>query len=175
MPHGSDTVERTCPHCGSIVTSEDFFCRACHKRFELRGAETDPTRTAGIPEGSALSLRNPVISATLSFLCIGLGQFYNGDTLKGLVVAIVCLPVVLGYVTFPYATLVLTGIWILSLVEAPVSSWRINHLVKEYTGPSPLFYLVFAIVAGLFLWYMVSGDAVVWIRKISPAAYLLSG
>lgn len=173
MPKGSDTVERTCPYCGSVVTSEDFFCRACHKRFELQGAETDLTKQIRLPEGSVLALRNPVVAALLSFIGMGLGQFYNGDTLKGILLNAVYLPVVLGYFEAPYVPAILLVVWAASLVEAPVTSWRINHLAADYSGPSLLFWAELAVLLGLFAWYLFSGDALAWVHRFCPALWFL--
>lgn len=173
MPSGPDPVERVCPYCGSIVTSEDFFCRACHRRFELRGAETDPTKLAAVPEGSVLSLRNPLLSAFLACAGPGLGQFYNGDTLKGLVVNAIYLPVVFGYLQLPVAYWLVIVTWGISLLDAPVTSWRINHLATDFSGPSLLFWAGLAILTGLLAWYLVSGEALVWLTKFSPVLHFL--
>jgi len=175
MPLVSDKVERTCPYCGSVVTAEDFFCRVCHKRFELRGAESDPTKLEKLPQGSVLSLRSPVVSVLLSGALMGLGQFYNGDTLKGIVFNAAYLPVVFGFGAFPYHVPVLAGIWILSLIDTAVSSWRINHLEKEYAGPSLLFWAGLAVLIGLVVWYMASGNALFFIRKLVPVVYFWPG
>ncbi len=173
MPISSEPVERTCPHCGSVTTSEDFFCRACHKKFELRGAETDPTKLAALPEGSVLSLRSPLLAAALSFIGMGLGQFYNGDTIKGLLFNALYLPAVLGYFGSPYLSWVLIGAWLVSLADAPITSWRINHLATEFSGASLLFWVELTVLALLFVWYLVSGDAFVFVKKLYPAVQFL--
>ncbi len=171
MPPAGDRVERTCPYCGSVITAEDFFCRACHKRFELQGAETDLTKEISLPEGSVLALRSPVIAAVLSFIGVGLGQFYNGDTLKGLLLNAMYLPVVFGFLGFPHIATILMVVWIASIAEASVTSWRINHLATEFSGPSILFWIELLIIAGLFAWYFFSGDAFVWVKKLYPAVW----
>lgn len=173
MPAGGEKVERTCPYCGAVVTAEDFFCRACHKRFELQGAETDLTKDIGIPEGSVLDLRNPVVAGALSFIGMGFGQFYNGDTIKGLLFNAIYLPVALGYLTFPASSAILPAAWIVSIVEAPVTSWRINRLASDYEGPSILFWAELVLLAGLFAWYFFSGDAYVWVEVFYPAVQFL--
>jgi TM2 domain-containing membrane protein YozV len=175
MPISPESVERTCPYCGAVTTSEDFFCRACHRKFELRGTEKDHTREARVPEATALSLRNPAVAAFLSFTGMGLGQFYNGDTIKGIVCNAVYLPVVLGYLQLPYSALIISSIWLISVAEAAVAAWRINHFRKEFDGKSPLFWILAVLLSALIAWYMVSGDALVWVRKLFPAVYLLSG
>ncbi|OPY37149.1 MAG: hypothetical protein A4E35_01613 [Methanoregula sp. PtaU1.Bin051] len=174
MPVNSEPVERTCPYCGSVTTSEDFFCRACHKRFELRGAETDPTKMATLPEGSVLDLRNPFLAGVFSFIGMGLGQFYNGDTVKGLLLNAIYLPAVLGYIGFPYLSWILIGAWVVSIADAPISSWRINHLATDFKGPSLLFWVELAILILLFGWYLVSGEAFAFIQKMYPAVQFLA-
>lgn len=174
MPTGGDKVGRTCPYCGSVITAEDFFCRACHKRFELQGGETDLTKLATLPEGSVLRLRSSPVAALLSFIGMGWGQFYNGQTMKGLLFNAVYLPFVFGYLPFPSAATVMLAVWILSVIEAPVTSWRINRLATDYTGPSPLMWVEFAALAGLFAWYLFSGDAFFWVRKLYPFVQFFS-
>lgn len=175
MPPDGERVGRTCPYCGSVVTSEDFFCRACHKRFELMGAETDPTKTIGLREGSVLDLKSPVLSGFLSCAGMGMGQFYNGDTVKGLLFNAVYLPLVLGYLAIPYTHWLLAGIWAVSLVDAPVAAWRINHLATDFSGTSLLFYVELLILSGLLVWFLFSGDAFVWVKKLFPAVYFWMG
>lgn len=51
--------------------------------------------------------KNPTIAAVLSFLFAGLGQFYNGQPVKGVaflgiqVLNIILIPMYIGMVTFP--------------------------------------------------------------------------
>jgi len=167
-----DPVGRTCPHCGSVITSEDFFCRACHKRFDLRGAETDPTKLAPLPEGSVLSLRNPAIAALLSLCGTGLGQFYNGDLLKGLafcaaMTGAAMLPPAITNPVVP-VSLIFIAVWGVSVVDAALSAWRINRLVKEFSGPSLLFaaelFIIAALAAGIFFY----GNAMSWAELVCP-------
>jgi len=155
------------------VTSEDFFCRACHKRFELRGAETDATRLAALPDSSVLNLRNPALAAILSVFGIGFGQFYNGDLAKGLAfnaiyLAGAGLQIAPGNSSTQYIFWVMAGIWGVSLLDAPLSAWRINRLVKGFSGPSLLFWTEFAILAGLAGWYIVFGTVSYWTGLVCP-------
>ncbi len=174
MSASADPIGRTCPFCGSTVTAEDYFCRACHKRFELRGAETDPTKLAALPEGSVLSLRNPVLAALLSACGIGLGQFYNGDLLKGLAFCILWLgagmfPSVMANPAVP-AFWIMAAVWGVTIVDAPLSAWRINRLAKEFSGGSLLFFVELALMTGLAIWYLTGGDALSWVAIVSPPA-----
>jgi TM2 domain-containing membrane protein YozV len=173
MASGTDPLGRTCPYCGATITAEDFFCRACHKRFELQGAETDPTKLQELPEGSVLSLKNPILSAALSFIGMGLGQFYNGDTVKGLLFNAVYLPLVLGLISIPSSREILLALWAISVAEAALTSWRINRLIVEYDGPSLLYYILLVILAGILAWYMVSGDAAPVAKKLFPPLQFL--
>lgn len=60
-------------------------------------------------------VKDPGIAAVLSALCTGLGQIYNGDILKGIV--LMCVQVVnvllmfllIGFITFPVTWIY--GIW----------------------------------------------------------------
>ena len=70
--------------------------------------------------------KNPTVALVLSFLFMGLGQFYNGEIKKGVIfivsytVSIVLMSVMIGLVTTPI-------LWIWGMVDAYKSSKRINE------------------------------------------------
>lgn len=179
MAASSDPIGRTCPHCGSTITSEDFFCRACHKRFDLRGAETDATKPDELPKGSVLRLRNPILASLFSFAGVGLGQFYNGDLAKGLIItglfmASSFLPVAHRGVTPTLSLWIMAGIWVVSLIDSPISAWRINHLAKEFSGASPLFWVEILILAGAAGLYFFTANTWYWVNLICPPLHFIA-
>ena len=67
--------------------------------------------------------KNPGIAAVLSFLIVGLGQIYNGQILKGLVmlaVAIVCGITIVGLI-------VSFILWLYGVFDAYGTAKRMNH------------------------------------------------
>ena len=102
-------------------------------------------------------LRSPGIAGVLSFLCCGLGQLYNGETLKGaglFVGAIIASVIfnILGFIVVLY-----------SIYDAFTTAKKINEGQVAFTGKSILFwpliilYIIIIIVAVLFLGVLASG------------------
>jgi TM2 domain-containing membrane protein YozV len=79
-----------CENCGANVNPGDQFCDSCGASL---GAATIvekspqpepavPARTPGAGQGE----KNPVLAALASFLFSGLGQVYNGNFVKGILI-----------------------------------------------------------------------------------------
>ena len=99
MAGSREQIGRHCPYCGAIITVDEYFCRACHKRLHDQQDFSAPSTLK--PETLAVSVRNPFITGLLSLISPGLGQFYNGDTLKGLAIFTGFIAVsFIGYVSF---------------------------------------------------------------------------
>ncbi|MGD0080289.1 MAG: zinc ribbon domain-containing protein [Methanoregula sp.] len=76
-----------CPHCGKESDEESpRFCSGC-------GARMDGSTPAGYPGYVTLprDQKNPLIAGVCSSVLPGLGQVYNGETAKGVVVFILAL------------------------------------------------------------------------------------
>jgi len=132
------------------------------------------TKPDALREGSVLRLRSPVLATFLSFSGIGLGQFYNGDLVKGLAFIVLFLvpsflPVTQQPGTFSFVW-VMAGVWAVSLIDSPLSAWRINHLAKEFSGASPLFWIEVLILVGSAGWYFFTGNAWSLVNIICPPA-----
>jgi TM2 domain-containing membrane protein YozV len=75
--------------------------------------------------GQNSDMKNPTLAAILSFLFMGLGQFYNGEVKKGVIfivlyiVSIVLMTFFVGFITTPV-------LWIIGMVDAYKSAKRIN-------------------------------------------------
>lgn len=80
---------------------------------------------------SAGAVKNAGIAAVLSFFICGLGQIYNGQIFKGLVMMIMYLIswfliiVFIGFLTTPI-------LWIWGMVDAYRSAERINREAAEF-------------------------------------------
>jgi hypothetical protein len=81
-----------CPHCGTSNDDGSQFCRSCGK--PLSAASVFPTHTPPSPPDTMRGYptttvprwaenRNPVLALILSGIIVGVGQFYNGDSKKG--------------------------------------------------------------------------------------------
>jgi hypothetical protein len=103
---GRHEIGRKCPYCGAMVSYDEYFCRACHRKFEDVSALDAPSEHK--PEEYIVSLPKTGISLLLSVFGVGLGQFYNGDTLKGIAFFIAFILVSFDYVrrhTMPSSSL----------------------------------------------------------------------
>jgi TM2 domain-containing membrane protein YozV len=59
-----------CIHCGNPANDNSRFCQECGKPIPV--------------EINEKSGKSPIIAIILSMLIVGLGQFYNGQTIKGI-------------------------------------------------------------------------------------------
>ncbi|MFH0791168.1 MAG: NINE protein [Candidatus Omnitrophota bacterium] len=103
-----------CNHCGKSICSECY--------VELKG-ENYCQDCLKVKQGSAKKEeRSPVLAAILSFILAGLGQFYNGQVGKGLLV---------------FFTSFLVIPWIIGIIDAYKTAKRINQgeiIVKRRLG-----------------------------------------
>jgi TM2 domain-containing membrane protein YozV len=144
---------KRCPYCGTTITSDDNFCFLC-----LRSFETPPPEDS-TPPGLDLSKnnwRNSRVAAALSLVGVGLGQFYNGETAKGLIFltgvlgALLVMPV---YTAFD-PRIVMAIIWAVAVLDAYASANKINRLKKEFRKKSILFWpevAVLVLLAGFVI------------------------
>jgi TM2 domain-containing membrane protein YozV len=129
---------KRCPHCGTTIPYTDNYCYSCEKTFE------DPEPSGADNPRLDLSKeewRKPWAAAGLSAVGIGLGQFYNGETAKGLILLGFFLgaPLVLPlYWINPVFVMAL--VWTVAVVDAWLSAQRINTLKKMFRKKSLLFW-----------------------------------
>ena len=174
MGGSKEQIGRNCPYCGAIITYDEFFCRACHKRLYDQQDFDAPSTVK--PETLIIGIRNPFIAGGLSLICPGLGQFYNGDTLKGLAFFIGFIIVSFGIAGQDYRTLLFFGIWVAGIIEAVWSTRRINNYERAFSGTSYFLYTllaIFALIAGLHLW--TGQPDTVYLAKLFPPVVLLTG
>lgn len=75
--------------------------------------------------GANNDMKNPTLAAILSFLFMGLGQFYNGEVKKGIIflvlyiISIVLMSFFVGFITTPV-------LWIWGMVDAYKSAKKSN-------------------------------------------------
>jgi len=173
MGKRKESVGRYCPYCGAITTETEFFCRACHKRIDNQLDLNAPSAVR--PSTYVVELRKTWLSPILSFLSVGLGQFYNGDTLKGIGFIVAFLAVSFGYVRLgpQYQMIAFFGIWIAAIIEALVSARRINHYKRPFKGTSYLLWLGLTGLAAILLLHVYTGQPdMAYLQRIFPAVFL---
>ncbi len=168
-----EQIGRHCPYCNAIITYDEYFCRACHKRLEDQQDLTAPSTTRA--ETYVVSVRNPFFAGILSAISPGLGQLYNGDTLKGIVIVAGFIAVSFGIAGAEYRTPLFYGIWITALIEAFWSARRINHYARPFGGTSYLLYALLAVYGMILGLYLYTGQPdLVYLARIFPPVALLT-
>jgi TM2 domain-containing membrane protein YozV len=137
-------MDDICPHCGhGSLEEHPRFCSAC-------GGRMDSSCT---PAGSGSEIRpenekNPQIAVFCSSLIPGLGQVYNGETLKGFVFLFGTL---LGLFLILIPGLV---VWIYSMYDAHITAGKMNEGKLKFRPMQPA-YMVLFVVAAVFLMIVV--------------------
>jgi TM2 domain-containing membrane protein YozV len=133
-------MDNICPHCGhGSLEEHPRFCSACGGRMDSNCA----------PAGSGSEIwhnneKNPQIAVFCSSLIPGLGQVYNGETLKGFVFLFGTL---LGLFFILIPGLV---VWIYSMYDAHITAGKMNEGTLEFRPVQPV-YMVLFVVAAVFL------------------------
>jgi TM2 domain-containing membrane protein YozV len=130
--------EKFCPYCGTKVVRDDNYCISCRRTF------VDPPVDNSIssPEEVKREWRKSTLAAILSLAGVGLGQFYNGETYKGLIF----LTIVIGalFILPVYTSLspliVVLVVWAASVADAYLSAEKINQLKKPFSRKSLFFW-----------------------------------
>lgn len=179
MGGSREQVGRNCPYCGAIIRYDEFFCRACHKR--ITDQQDFDSASAVRPEKFVVSPRSPVIAGALSLISPGLGQFYNGETLKGLVFFLSFVVVSFGMIPWDllvtFYSVFFFGIWILGIADAAYSAWQITHFIKPCTtGASYGLYVLLALFLLIAALHLFTGQPdTIYLGKLFPLVSLWSG
>lgn len=169
-----EQIGRHCPFCGAMVSYDEYFCRACHKRFTDQNDLNAPSHHQ--PDTYTVALPKIWVSLLLSCTGPGLGQFYNGDSLKGTVFFIGFLLISFGYIVTPYQAQLMYGIWIASLFEALYTTRRISRCERSYAGQSMALYGELALFGLVALLYLLTGEPdLQYMAKLFPAVGLVIG
>lgn len=130
---------KRCPFCGTPGDQNEGYCRSCRRTFD--GTKEDESAAPHELDLSKDRWQNPWIAALMSLAGIGLGQFYNGETVKGLlffagVAGLLLLPL---WTTFDPLISVLL-VWAVAVADAFLSAQKINRLQKTFLKKSILFW-----------------------------------
>ena len=166
-----ESVGRFCPYCGSIITADELFCRACHRRLTDQAELDTPNRQkAGT---YVVHLRKMFLSAIFSFTAVGLGQFYNGDIFRGLAFFLAFVLVSFGYIGQDLRTYLYFGIWAAAAIEALVSAYRINHYQRYSSGASYLLWAELSVLVLILVLHIFTGlPDIDYLSKVFPAVNL---
>jgi TM2 domain-containing membrane protein YozV len=86
--------------------------------------------------------KKPWIAALLSLVGLGLGQFFNGETAKGILFFILAIAAFImgGPLLSVDPLLLLAVIWVIAVFDAFMSAKKINCLEKPFSRKSALFW-----------------------------------
>ena len=151
-----EQIGRRCPFCGSMVTFDEYFCRACHTRLPDYDQLNAPS--THLPETYVFGLRKISVSVLLALAGVGMAQFYNGDTVKGVGFFFTFLLVSFGDLGgSQYHTILYFGIWIAATCEGIFSAWRINKFRRSCSGRSYLLWAELGLLSLVVLLYLATG------------------
>jgi TM2 domain-containing membrane protein YozV len=172
MGSKKEQIGRTCPFCGAMVTFDEYFCRACHKRLPDQDKLDAPSNRK--PETYVVDLRKIPISAGLALAGVGLAQFYNGDTFRGIGFFCAFLLVSFGGIGgSQYHTVLYFGIWIAATCEGVFSAWRINRYRRPYGGRSFLLWAEIGVLSLVVLLHLATGiPDMAYLGKFLPVVNL---
>ena len=127
-----------CSGCGRPMDASQQFCAGCGARnpaVQTVGPQTTSmVATAGtgvVPAQQVIvvSEKSPGLAAVLSFFWAGLGQIYNGEISKGILLLVcygiscVLMAVVIGFFTTPI-------LWIYGMVDAYKTAEKFNATLR---------------------------------------------
>lgn len=129
---GKPTGITICPNCRQKIVNEDF-CSICGYQINHKikicancGNKIDAMAKVCPHCGAKSIKKNPLVALGLSLIFPGLGQFYNNQNHKGLVL-------IIGYIVSFLLCLILIGIilviliWIYGMYDAFISAKAINR------------------------------------------------
>ena len=103
-----------CRSCGAETDDQVIFCPKCGARVEQEAVYVVQNR------------KNPGLAAVLSFFIPGLGQIYNGQIGKGILVIILSI-VFSAMVIFLIGFILAPAIWIWAMYDAYSTAKKINE------------------------------------------------
>lgn len=119
VPVGS----KFCPECGAAI-----------------GGGGGPRQIGGTIDSSAALLFNKkseALALTLSLLIPGLGQIYNGQTTKGIIMLVAAILVAIVGVLLIIPLIVYVVLWIYGMYDAYTTAKEYNKYLLDHNGQPP--------------------------------------
>ena len=118
-----------CPSCGSQLEPGQKFCPNCGFNLDPSvsvGGTSVSGGTSPVGTGPVVEKKTPIVSVLLSFLFPGLGQFYNGQSTKGIYFIIFAIVSWILMIIFVGIILYII-VWLWSLIDAYNSAEALNR------------------------------------------------
>lgn len=100
-----------CSKCQTENKNDSKFCLNCGESLTVITSVDDGIRRSPSLNKRYAQDKNPALAAVLSFLFVGLGQVYNGDILKGVVLFV-------GVLVLSFTVIGAIGVWVFSIYDA---------------------------------------------------------
>lgn len=110
-----------CTNCGAQIDEKAEICPKCGVRQADPGVYQE-TRT----QQGGYQQKNPVLAAILSLIIVGLGQIYNGQTVKGIIFFLAA--VIIGLTGI--GLIISFIIWLYAMYDAYNTAQQINDGVN---------------------------------------------
>ncbi|HII75869.1 MAG TPA: zinc ribbon domain-containing protein [Methanolinea sp.] len=126
-----------CESCGARIKEGDKFCEQCGA---IVPGPAGVPQAQGAPGEVAHPPKNPTLALILSFFFSGLGQIYNGDTLKGVAIYFGTL---IGALLFIVPGII---VWIYGVYDAYTTAKKMNEGTVPYKKTNTLFMIGFVVM-----------------------------
>ena len=131
-------MQKYCQNCGNPLPERAFFCPDC-------GAAASPQNQSEKEFDKFVSNKDPFIAAILSLLFPGLGQVYNGEFHKGLLVQIIFLVTFFGGgVSFLLIPIPL-AVWVIGIYDAYTEADKMRKGQAQLKNPTLKEALIFVL------------------------------
>jgi len=114
-----------CPNCGKN-TPEGKFCEQCGASVQTTQTFQQPVAQQPVAQqpsqGTKQDKKNPILALILSLIICGVGQMYNGQLLKGVIMLVVT--IIMAIATLWPISLIIV---IYSMYDAYTTAQKINN------------------------------------------------
>jgi TM2 domain-containing membrane protein YozV/predicted RNA-binding Zn-ribbon protein involved in translation (DUF1610 family) len=156
-------MQKYCQNCGKLLPDEPAsFCPNCGaaaNRQEYKENKENKGKDGEFGEfDKFVSNKDPFIASILSLLFPGLGQVYNGEFNKGLMIQIVFIMSIFGGSMFFLLFLVPLAVWVLSIYDAYNEADKMRKGQTELKNPTlreTLIFLLWPFVLAAILTVLV--------------------
>lgn len=154
-----NSMHEHCPHCGKESADESpLFCSGC-------GARMDGTGPSGLPgfPVPGNERKNSSIAGFCSSCIPGLGQVYNGQTIKGFVIFLValaglCLFLIPGFL-----------VWLYAMYDAYAVAGKMNTSEIEFKEMRLLHMILFIVFAAIAIVVLIVGITLILVASLTPS------
>ncbi|HUU75697.1 MAG TPA: zinc ribbon domain-containing protein [Methanoregulaceae archaeon] len=130
-----------CESCGAQLKEGDKFCEQCGAAVAPPVADTPSSQVQpAVPVTGSNPEKNPILSLILSFFVSGLGQVYNGETLKGVALFF---GTIIGYLLFVIPGVI---VWVYGMYDAYTTAKNMNEGTIPYKETNVMVLIGFVVL-----------------------------